>query len=309
MNHISLLKMIVIAVFLGINSLVNANSIVPIPQKIEYNEPKAKLGKKLFFDTVLSANNTVSCATCHNLEIGGDDNLRFSFGIHGQEGFMNAPTVFNAIFNFRQFWNGRARTLQEQAKGSIQNKLEMAHDLDKLVLNLQKDAHYQKEFSSVYDNGISADNIVDAIAEFEKTLITPNSKFDRYLNGQKNILNEQELRGYELFMNKGCIACHNGVNVGGNMYAKIGIVEQQQLPHKGLYDITKNQDDMYMFKVPSLRNIEHTAPYGFIGQYETLEETVFDIAYKQLGIELSEKQVNDIVAFLKTLSGEVRIIE
>lgn len=300
---------VIFVFFIFLPSFAYTNSILPIPAKIEYDLEKAKLGKKLFFDTKLSANNTISCASCHNLEIGGDDNLKFSFGIHGQEGFMNAPTVFNAIFNFRQFWNGRARTLQEQAKGSIQNKLEMAHDLEVLSKELQKEGAYKQAFEKIYTNGISAENIVDAIAEFEKTLITPNSRFDQYLNGNKNILTKQESRGYELFVTKGCIGCHHGVNVGGNMYAKIGIVQKQQLSQKGLYDLTKDEDDMYLFKVPSLRNIEHTAPYGFLGQYETLYEVVYDIAYKQLGIRLQDDEVKDIVAFLKTLSGEVSIID
>ena len=286
----------------------HANEILPIPQMVEYDSDKAKLGKKLYFDTRLSADNTIACVTCHNIEAGGDDNLPASYGIGGQVGEMNAPTVLNAYFNFRQFWNGRVRTLQNQAKGSIQNKVEMGHEFPLLVKNLRQIEEYQTQFMKIYPEGITEDTIVDAIAEFEKTLITPNAKFDKYLNGQKDILSDQELNGYQLFKDKGCIACHHGINVGGNLYAKIGIVEERKLAHKGLYDITKNKDDLYMFKVPGLRNVEHTAPYGFVGQYPTLERAVADIAYKQLGVELEENEIEDIIAFLKTLSGEVHVI-
>ncbi|MCV6606860.1 MAG: cytochrome-c peroxidase [Campylobacterales bacterium] len=288
---------------------VGKELITPIPLQPVYNLEKAKLGKKLFFETRLSKDNTISCGTCHNLYDGGDDNLKFSFGINGQKGSLNSPTVLNSVYNFRQFWNGRARTLQEQAKEPIENPVEMGYDLTEVVKVLKKDSNYEKYFSKAYSNGVTEDNIVDAIAEFEKTLITPNSPFDKYLRGEKKAITEDEKQGYLLFNTKGCISCHNGVNVGGTLYSKLGMINNTDSRYKGLFELTNDKEDEYFFKVPTLRNIEKTAPYFHDGRAETLEEAVNIMADKQLGIHLSKKEVKQIIEFLHTLSGELTIID
>lgn len=296
--------------FLNIFALsLNASSIKPIPLTIEYNHDKALLGKKLFFDTRLSKDNTISCASCHDLQKGGDDGLRFSSGVDGRIGDINAPTVLNSIFNFRQFWDGRAKDLKEQALGPIENPVEMGHDLKVLEKNLQKDEYYAKEFKKIYKSKITKDNIVDAIAEFEKTLITPNSAFDRFIKGDKKALNSFEIEGFGLFKTKGCISCHNGVNIGGNLYSKFGILADAKSKNPGRFNITQKEEDKYYFKVPSLRNISKTAPYFHDGRYYELKDAVATMALVQLGRPITDLEIEKIVAFLKTLNGELKIIE
>lgn len=284
------------------------SSIEPIPQTVEYNYEKALLGKKLFFDPILSKDNSISCATCHDLKNGGDDGLKFSVGIDGQIGDINAPTVLNSFFNFRQFWDGRAHNLEEQALGPIENPVEMGHDFATLVKKL-KVTTYNKDFKKIYIDGITKENLADAIAEFEKTLITPNSAFDRFLKGDETAITSFEKEGYELFRSKGCISCHNGVNIGGNLYSKFGMIVDIDSKHLGKYNITKNEWDKYYFKVPSLRNISLTAPYFHDGRYDTLKEAVKTMSLVQLGRPITEKEIEKIVAFLKTLNGELIIIK
>lgn len=285
-----------------------ASSIEPIPLKLEYDYDKAILGKKLFFDKRLSKDNSISCASCHDLTKGGDDGLKFSVGIDGKLGDINAPTVLNSVFNFRQFWDGRAKDLAEQAKGPIENPIEMGHDFTKL-LEVLKTSFYEKSFKAIYEDGITKENLVDAIAEFEKTLITPNSAFDRYLKGDENAINSFEKEGFELFKNKGCISCHNGVNIGGNLYSKFGMLIDVDSKNLGKYNVTKNELDKYYFKVPTLRNISLTAPYFHDGRYYDLKEAVKTMALVQLGRPVTDLEIEKIVAFLKTLNGELKIIE
>ena len=204
----------------------NASPIKPIPDSIDFDKKKAELGKKLFFDSLLSKDGSISCATCHDLQNGGDDGLKFSFGIKGQKGSINAPTVYNAVFNFRQFWDGRAKDLKTQAKGPIENPVEMGHRFSDLIPILENNKVYKQAFHTLYPDDITEENIADAIAEFEKALITPDAPFDRYLKGEKDAITAQEKRGYRLFSSKGCILCHNGVNVGGNFYNKFGIFKE-----------------------------------------------------------------------------------
>lgn len=296
-------KIIILSLF-TISILFSKELITPIPQVIDYDYKKALLGKKLFFDTRLSRDNTVSCANCHFIEDGGDDNNTVSFGIEGKTGTRNAPTVLNARYNTLQFWDGSAKDLQEQAKGPIHNPVEMASNFKEVVKKLKKDKEYIKEFSLIYENGITGLNITDAIAEFEKTLITPNSRFDKYLRGDKNILSKNELNGYKLFKEYGCISCHNGINVGGNLIQKIGAVEKYDTNDLGRYNITKNEDDKFYFKVPSLRNINLTAPYFHDGKVKTLKEAVEKMAAHQVGFLIEEKEIEDIISFLKTLTGD-----
>jgi len=279
--------------------------IKPIPLEVKANEEKVQLGKKLFFDPVLSKDGTVSCATCHDLQNGGDDGLPVSFGIKGQKGTMNAPTVYNAVFNFRQFWDGRARDLKEQVFGPIENPVEMGHTLEGMTEKLKQDKMYRSAFDAIYADGITKENVADAIAEFEKTLITPNAPFDRYLRGEKDAIGWQEKEGYRLFESKGCVICHHGVNIGGNLYNKFGIYKEVESANLGRYNITKREEDKYVFKVPSLRNIALTAPYMHDGRIKNLKEAVEFMTEHQLGRYMKPEELEAIVAFLKSLTGEI----
>jgi cytochrome c peroxidase len=286
---------------------INAQLLKPIPEHIYYNKQKALLGKKLFFDARLSIDNKIACASCHNPFAGGDDNRQFSIGVYGQINKpMNSPTVFNAVFNIAFFWNGRAPTLKAQAEEANQDPLEMGMNRELLEKKLNKISEYKKLFKKVYGTDyIKYDMVFDAIAEFEKALITPNSKFDLYLKGKAK-LSKKEKEGFMLFKRYGCITCHNGINFGGNSFQKIGVVIKAYKIPRGLdrYEVTKNHDDKYVYKVPTLRNIALTYPYFHNGSVKTLEEAVKLMGYYNLGIYLTEDEIDKIVAFLKTLTGK-----
>ncbi len=289
---------------LVISTLLYANEpILPLPQKISLNPDKVALGKDLFFDTALSKDNTISCATCHNIADGGDDGLIHSFGILGKEGNINSPTVLNAVFNFRQFWDGRAKDLQDQAQGPIQNPVEMGYNFPDLIKRLQT-TPYKKRFKQIYPDGITKENITDAIAEYEKTLITP-SPFDRYLRGEKNAISKEAQEGYEIFKTKGCIACHQGINIGGNMYNRFGIYQDSNSSDLGLYKRTHKLRDKYFFKVPTLRNVALTAPYFHDGRTSSLRVAIYKMAQYQLGRKITPDEVKKIEAFLHSLTGSV----
>ncbi|MBE6429407.1 MAG: cytochrome-c peroxidase [Campylobacter sp.] len=280
--------------------------ITPLPTNIPYDKEKAMLGKQLYMDTSLSKDGKVSCNTCHDLKKYGVDNEIFSIGADGvlDEPF-NSPTTFNSVFNFVQFWDGKAKNLAEQAKNPFINPKEMAlKDEAEVVKRVEANAKYKASFDKIYGE-ITMQNITDAIAEFEKTLITPNAPFDRYLNGDENAISSQAKRGWEAFKSNGCVACHQGQNIGGTMYQKIGIFEpypnQENL---GRYEITKIESDKMVFKVPSLRNVAKTAPYYHDGSIPTLDACVQFMAYYQLGRFLDQQTVDDIVAFLESLTGE-----
>jgi len=282
-----------------------AGAIKPIPQHIDVEKEKAQLGRMLFFDPRLSRDNTISCATCHDLLHGGDDGLQFSFGIQGKRGNINTPTVYNAVFNFRQFWDGRAKDLKEQALDPIVNPVEMGHKLDVLVQKLKDIENYRKQFNELYPDGVTKENIADAITEYEKTLITPNAPFDRYLRGDKNAISEEAKEGYRLFKFKGCIICHNGINVGGNLYNKFGIYKDANSSNLGRYNVTKRESDKFVFKVPSLRNVALTAPYMHDGRIKSLHEAVEFMTQYQLGRYMKEEEIRAIEAFLKSLTGKI----
>ncbi len=296
---------IILNIFFTLLFTLFANEpITPIPLSVEVDKQKADLGMELFFDPTLSKDETISCHSCHLLTQGGVDNSKVSFGVEGRSGSINAPTVFNSVYNFVQFWNGRARDLHEQALGPLSDPNEMAMDFKTLVAKLKK-THYNKKFLYIYKDGITIDNIADAIAEYEKTLITPNAPFDRYLRGDENAISAEAKRGYEEFKKQGCIACHHGRNIGGNLYAKFGVISNVSSSSKGRYEVSKNEDDLYYFKVPTLRNIELTYPYLHDGRFDNLEDTVKFMANYQLGKSLNEHQIGDIVSFLKSLTGEL----
>jgi len=300
-------KLLIISL-LSIN-LFAVEAITPIPLTMLYDKQKAQLGKKIFFDPIISKDGTISCSSCHDLPGSGANNTAYSFGVDAREGIINSPTVLNAVFNFAQFWDGREKNLKDQSRGPISNPLEMDTTLKDVLRKLNKSS-YKKEFFTIYRTAANEDNLMEVIAEFEKALTTPNSRFDKYLRGDIDAINEQEKRGYKKFKDIGCISCHNGVNIGGNMYQKLGVI----LPYKqdkslnGRYDITKRERDRNVYKVPTLRNIELTAPYFHDGRVKTLKEAIFKMKEHQLGLESNMENLDDIEAFLKTLTGEMPFI-
>lgn len=285
----------------------------PIDLDVEVDEAKAALGFTLFHDPRLSVDNTVSCATCHALETAGVDNYQYSHGVDDQIGGVNAPTVYNAVYNFVQFWDGRAKTLADQAAGPPLNPIEMAStSFDEIIAKLQADKAFAKAFNAVYPDGLTEANITDAIEEFERTLITPNSRFDKWLRGDSEAITAEELAGYDLFKKYDCATCHVGQNLGGQSYELMGLRRHYfadrglELTHEdnGRYKETQAERDRHRFKVPGLRNVEHTWPYYHDGTRETLEDAVRDMGIYQSGVELTSAEVGQITSFLKTLTGE-----
>ncbi len=285
--------------------------IVPIPLHVKVNKQKALLGEKLFMDPILSSDKTVSCLSCHNIfTAGGADKRRFSLGVGGQKDNIHSPTVLNAVYNFKQFWNGRAENLAQQVNGPLHNPVEMNMTDSLIEKRLNADKYYKKLFYKVYKTRyITYKEVTDAIVTFEDALTTPNCKFDRYLRG-KATLSKQQMRGYKDFKHLGCITCHNGINIGGNMMQKAGIFHTvfEKKKYPDLYSITKNAHFINVYKVPTLRNVALRAPYFHNGSAKTLYNAVMDMGYYQLGTRLSKNQVDDIIAFLKTLTGQRPVI-
>jgi len=281
--------------------------VKPLPLEVEHDDDLARLGQLLFFDPVLSNDRTVSCSSCHDPNHGGADPRPVSTGVHGRKGRINAPSVFNAYFNFRQFWDGRARDLSEQADAPIHNPGEMDMSRELVEKRLGESPLYREKFRQIYGRDeIRYDDVINAIVEFEKTLITPNSRFDRYLRGELE-LEPLEKEGYLLFKQLGCIACHNGVNIGGNSFQYLGAVVPLDEPtqYGDLYARTGDPFDHNRFKVPSLRNVALTAPYMHDGRHEKLEDALYTMAYHNLGFELNAAEIEKLVAFLNTLTGEM----
>ncbi|MCG8908925.1 cytochrome-c peroxidase [Pseudomonas sp. DP-17] len=298
----------------------NANSLFkPIPEqasdKLDPNQ--IELGRQLFFEPRLSASHVISCNTCHNIGTGGADNVPASSGHAWQKGARNSPTVFNAVFNVAQFWDGRAKDLEEQAKGPVQNPVEMHNTPKNVEATLSSMPEYVTAFGKAFPSDkqpVSFDNMARALQAFESTLITPDSRFDLYLKGDDNALDAREKKGLQTFMSSGCISCHNGVNLGGQAYFPFGLVKKPDgkiLPtgDKGRFEVTKTQNDAYVFRAAPLRNIALTAPYFHSGQVWDLEEAVAIMGTAQLGKQLSTEEVGDIVAFLKTVTGKQPRVE
>lgn len=281
--------------------------ISPIAPVKEINLAQVELGKKLYFDPRLSKSGFISCNSCHNLSMGGTDNLKTSIGHNWQQGPINAPTVLNSSMNVAQFWDGRAADLKEQAGGPIANPGEMASTHTLAIDVIKSIPQYVVEFKQVFgDSEINIDRVTQAIAEFEKTLVTPNSRFDQWLLGDKDAITATELEGYQLFKMSGCVACHNGPAVGGSSFQKMGVVEpyQAKSPAEGLAAVTGKDADRFKFKVPTLRNVEMTYPYFHDGEAETLTEAVDIMGRLQLGKKFTDEENAKIVAFLKTLTGD-----
>lgn len=288
-------------------------AIRPVQDSVAVDMRKVILGNLLFHDVRLSADNTVSCSSCHGLNTGGVDNKAFSEGVGGQLGGVNAPTVYNALYNFVQFWDGRAVTLADQAAGPPLNPVEMAcKSFDEISEKLNADAAFKKAFEEVYPDGINQNNITNAIQEFERTLLTPNSRFDKYLKGDQTAMNAEEVAGYDLFKKYNCATCHVGENMGGQSYELMGIKHdyfadrgtELTIEDNGRFKETKDERDRHRFKVPGLRNVALTAPYFHDATQTTLEDAVIAMAKYEVGVDLTQQEVKQIVSFLQTLTGE-----
>jgi len=274
--------------------------------------PKVELGKMLYFDPRISASHAISCNSCHNVGMAGVDSEETSIGHKWQRGGRNAPTVLNAVFNTAQFWDGRAKDLEEQAGGPMVNPIEMASPKEHVAEQLTAIPGYVAAFKAAFPadpKPVTLANAQKAIAVFEATLITPNAPFDRYLRGDAAALSQAQKEGLQLFMNKGCAACHSGINVGGGMYAPFGVVEKpgaDLLPpqDKGRFAVTKTASDEYVFRAPTLRNIALTAPYFHTGRAWDLRQAVGVMSSSQLGAELTAGEIDRITAFLESLTGE-----
>lgn len=293
----------------------------PAPADNPTTPAKIELGKMLYFDPRLSSNGTVSCFSCHNVMEGGDDHRTTSIGVHGQAGGRNAPTVWNAAFHSVQFWDGRAASLEDQAKGPPANPIEMGMtNLDAVSDRIEKIPGYKAYFDHAFGKGqnINIDNIAKAIAAYERTLITPNSPYDLYVKGDQQAMTAQQIRGMQTFADTGCTACHSGANFSGptlptgqGFYQKFPMFTNSEYVSKyglmndmGRMASTSKEEDKNMWRVPTLRNLEHTAPYMHTGSVKQLDEAVRLMAKTQLDKSLSDKEVADIVAFLGALNGE-----
>ncbi len=273
------------------------------------SEELIALGRMLYYDPRLSKSQKISCNSCHDLSKYGVDNEPTSEGHKGQKGDRNSPSVYNAALQFAQFWDGRATDVEEQAKGPILNPVEMAMPSDKLVLAVLKSIpEYVEAFRRAFPNDkdpITMDNVARAIGAFERKLLTP-ARWDKFLAGDEQALTPQEKAGLNVFLDSGCQACHSGVLLGGDMFQVLGVMKpypDQSDP--GRYRVTQKESDRMVFKVPPLRNVEKTGPYFHNGKVATLEQAVEEMADYQLGKRLSRREVEYIVAFLKSLTGEL----
>lgn len=303
----SLISLLVSATIISSAAIAAQEPVQPVSPVKNINLAQVELGKKLFFDPRLSKSGFISCNSCHNLSMGGTDNLKTSIGHKWQQGPINSPTVLNSSLNIAQFWDGRAADLKEQAGGPIANPGEMASSHTLAIDVLQSIPGYTTEFKQVFGTDkINIEQVTLAIAEFEKTLVTPNSRFDQWLMGDKTAITDTELAGYNLFKQSGCTACHNGEAFGGNSFQKMGLVKPYKTDNKaqGVAGVTGKDADRFKFKVPTLRNVELTYPYFHDGEAETLSEAVDTMGKIQLGKQFNQAENAKIVAFLKTLTGD-----
>lgn len=274
---------------------------------------RSELGRILFFDPRLSKSGTVSCFSCHHLGMGGDDNMPTSLGHHYQHGPRNSPTVYNAVFNVAQFWDGRAEDLKAQAKGPIQNPVEMANNQPAILATIKSMPEYLQRFKEAFPDSpeaVTFDNVAMAIESFEATLVTPDSRFDLLLKGDYNALSAKELRGLQAFITKGCAGCHQGINLGGEAYFPFGVVkapDEKIRPEsdRGRFAVTKLESDAFVFRAAPLRNVALTAPYFHSGQVWDLKEAVAIMGSSQLGATLTADESDEITEFLHTLTGKM----
>jgi cytochrome c peroxidase len=317
MTLTSLLMFIATTAFAGDDLMKRAQTLFkPIPKTApvvkgkSFTNTKVELGKMLYFDPRLSASALISCNTCHNVGMGGADFQETSIGHGWQKGPRNAPTVLNSVFNIAQFWDGRASDLKEQAKGPVQASVEMNNKPEMVIKTLKSMPVYVEIFKKAFSDDkdpVTFNNMAEAIEAFEATLLTPDSRLDRYLKGDKTALSIKEKDGLKLFMEKGCSGCHGGINMGGTGYYPFGVVEKPKeeitAGDKGRFKVTGAKSDEYLFKSPSLRNIELTPPYFHSGKVWNLKDAIAIMGTVQFGITLTEDEIDKIVAFLKIATG------
>lgn len=290
--------------------------IKPIPVSFIVDTGKAALGKKLFHEPRLSRNQKTSCASCHDLSTAGTDGKPFSTKFDGAQAAMNTPSIFNVSLYPYLYWDGSAKSLEAQAASELEQH--MGIQWGTVILLLRTEQEYVRDFSAVYEEGVTATSITNAIAEFERTLLTPNSRFDRYLRGDESAISAKEKKGYILFAKHGCINCHQGVSLGGNMFEKLGAVypphdspwrkDPSLVPKSamGRFNVTGQEKHRYYYRVPSLRNVAKTAPYFHDGSIDDLEDAIRIMAYYNLGAQLPETDVQGIRSFLMTLTGDYK---
>ncbi|MBE7385433.1 MAG: cytochrome B6 [Leptolyngbya sp. SIO1E4] len=285
--------------------------IQPLPGAIAVAADKFALGETLFNETRLSQDGQISCASCHSLQAGGADLTQYSIGVHGAVGAVNAPTVFNVAYNFRFNWDGKFSNLPDHTDALMQRETVMGIYWPELLKTLETVPDYRQAFTDIYDDGITQANVIDAIVAYEAALITPNAPFDQYLQGNQAALSPAEQAGYGLFKAYGCISCHQGMNVGGNMFQKFGVIGDYFADRGnvteadyGRFNATQDEADRYVFRVPSLRNVAVTPPYFHDGTADTLEQAIEIMVKYQLGRPIPPEHVQQIAQFLKTLTGE-----
>lgn len=285
--------------------------IRPLPEVTEFDRAKAALGKRLFFDPRLSRDGTISCASCHDFAQGGADGRAHSPGVDGRLGTFNTPSIFNTGFNFRQLWSGKAESLDAQVAMVIGSPKVFDSSWPAILATLKQDTELVTQFERTYADGLNQNNATDALVVFERSLVTP-SRFDAYLRGDAQAIDAEEKLGYAKFKSYGCVACHQGINIGGNLFQVFGVMTPYALAHGGdreadlgRYQVTKRESDKYVFKVPSLRNVARTAPYFHNGSVRTLEEAI-DVMFRyQLGRLAPQADKALIVKFLHSLNGQV----
>ncbi len=294
----------------------NFEQIEPVPLTINLPPETVELGRQLFYSTILSADNSTACASCHQLDKAGADARKFPLNMKAQIAPINTPTIFNSAFNYAQFWDGRYDSLEDVIAEPFHKLLNVSSDWPEIITRLRADSHYQELFQQIFpDDGVNRRNAIHSLAVYVRSLVTPNSRFDQYLFSKKKasdaeILNTHEREGYALFINFGCISCHQGVNIGGNMFQRFGVFDGYFKNRKlvksdlGRYNVSDLEEDRYVFKVPSLRNVAVTAPYFHDGSVDTLENAVLIMGRYQLGRQLSEDELRYLIAFLKSLTGQ-----
>jgi len=316
-GHLSLLPLLSLFLVKGVWSM-DQEPIVPLERTSGEAPELVELGRRLFHDVRLSANDTVSCAHCHPLGRGGADGLRVSIGVAGRQGVVNTPTVYNVAFHISYFWDGRSASLEELVlKGPLQNPKEMDTDWNEVMGKLGKDTALQDRFRRLFKEGMTPATTARAIAAFLRSLVTVDSAFDRWLSGNEKALTSRQKRGYRLFKSYGCIACHQGVNLGGNMYSGMGVMgdyfsdrgEGITAADLGRFNVTGKESDRYVFKVPSLRLVVFTAPYFHDGSVRTLDEAIAVMGRYQLGREIPERDREDIAEFFRSLVGRHPLLE
>lgn len=287
-------------------------SLSPLPETKEENKDKILLGKKLYYTQLFSKNNQLSCASCHIIPQGGSDNLPKYIGLDQKVGSIHTPTILNASLNFRQFWDGRAKTLEDVIEDHLQDKTIFASSWPEVIDKIKDQPNLNQEFKEIYKHSPTPEDIKDALAAFLKTLLTPESPFDRYLKGDKNAISANAKKGYQLFKEFGCITCHEGPNLGGNLFQRMGVYQDYFANRTnineadlGRFNVTGKEEDKFVFKVPTLRNVALTAPYFHDGSAKNLKEAIQTMGIYEVGQPIPEYEVSLLIKFLETLTSNI----